>query len=239
MGMNIPLHQSLGHSLHLHILSHSFHSKVTPSSPEDFHSSIGVSSIPGAECCLYLFSCYIWLSIMFMGSCPLMALWFLIKLVEVLRPSLHDGFRFRQCVSIFVVDDFGLRRPLSSDFFNHFANFLWVLVRLFQMLTPLFDIISLVCICRLPKLLVEPCPSLQVASALSRAPLSRKLKNEINSFCVQFHQLFVKEEVFPIFLLRTATSSFNRVCLIHNSSCQNRIYMLTLLRFMTLCGVLL
>ena len=26
----------------------SFHSKVTPSSPEDVHSSIGVSSIPGA-----------------------------------------------------------------------------------------------------------------------------------------------------------------------------------------------
>ena len=48
MGMKIPLHQSLGHSLHLHILSHSFHRKVTPSSPEDFHSSIGVSSIPGA-----------------------------------------------------------------------------------------------------------------------------------------------------------------------------------------------
>ena len=47
-GHEIPLHQSLGHSLHLHILSHSFHSKVTPSSPENFHSSIGVSSIPGA-----------------------------------------------------------------------------------------------------------------------------------------------------------------------------------------------
>ena len=122
------------------------------------------------ECCLYLFSCYIWLSFMFMGSCPLMVLWFLIKLVAVLRPSLHDGFRFRQCVSIFVIDDFGLRRPLSSDFFNHFANFLWVLVRLFQMLTP-FELISLVCICRLPKLLVEPCPSLQISSALSRAPL--------------------------------------------------------------------
>ena len=84
------------------------------------------------------------LSLMFMGSCPLMVVWFLIKLVAVLRPSLHGGFRFRQCVSIFVVDDFGLRRPLSSDFFNHFANFLWVLVRLFQMSTPLFEIISLV-----------------------------------------------------------------------------------------------
>ena len=54
-----------------------------------------------------------------------MVLWFLIKLVEVLRPSVHGGFRFRQCVSIFVVDDFGLRRPLSSDFFKHFVN--WVL----------------------------------------------------------------------------------------------------------------
>ena len=63
---------------------------------------------------------------MFMGSCPLMVLWFLIKLVAVFRPSLHDGFRFRQCISIFVVDDFGLRRPLSIDFFNHFANFLFI-----------------------------------------------------------------------------------------------------------------
>ena len=101
-----------------------------------------------------------------------MVLWFLIKLVAVLRPSLRDIFRFRQCVSIFVVDDFGLRRPLSSDLFNHiFANFLWVLVRLFHMLTPLFEIISLVCICRLPKLLDEPCPTLQVSCALSRALL--------------------------------------------------------------------
>ena len=177
MGMNIPLHQSMGHSLHLHILSHSFHRKVTPSSPEDFHSSIGVSSIPGALSlgsalsAVCTSSCVISGSLMFTGSCPLMVLWFLIKLVAVLRPSLHDGFRFHQCVSIFAVDDFGLRRPLSSDFFNHFANFLWVLLRLFQMLTPLFEIISLVCICRLPKLLVEPCPTLQVSSALSRAPL--------------------------------------------------------------------
>ena len=114
---------------------------------------------------------YLALSLMFMGSCQLMVLWFLIELVTVLRPSLHDGFRFRQCVSIFVVDDFGLRRPLSSDFFIHFANFLWVLVGLFQMLTALFEIISLVCICRLPKLLIEPCPTLQVSSARSRSPL--------------------------------------------------------------------
>ena len=113
---------------------------------------------------MYLFSCYIWLFLMFMGYCPLMVLWFLIKLVAVLRPSLHGGFRFSQCVSIFVVDDFGLRPSFSSDFFNHFDNFLWVLVRLFHMLTPLFEIISLVCICRLPKLLVEPCPTLQVSS---------------------------------------------------------------------------
>ena len=108
---------------------------------------------------------------MFVGCCPLMVLWFLIKLMAVVRPSLHDGFRFRQCVSIFVVDDFGLRRPLSSDLFNRFANFRWVLVRLFQMLTPLFEIISLVCICRLHKLLVELCPSFPSSSALSRAPL--------------------------------------------------------------------
>ena len=125
-------------------------------------------------------------------------------------PSLHDGFRFRQCVSIFVVDDIGVRRPLASDFFNHFSNFLWVLVRLFQMLTPLFEIISLVCICRFPKLLVEPCPTLQVYLLLA-LHLSSAM-----SMVVFFSQAF-----FCLFLLGIyffAISDMVEVVFVHSSS---------------------